>query len=161
MTPPLLPWFERLEPGPTAESVARLPAQVIFNLPKNTWARYPDIVDRPLFLCGSRVKETIDIFLPHTRWCSVMIVDSARGPHLYYLPYLPIIDCLLPTSELSPDKNEIRRAVLARDKIKDQPIFQIKRKGPAYVAASLTLVENMLRQEPEGIALMRTELSVS
>ena len=100
---------------------------------------YPDILDSHIFMIKDVLKSVFDLFLPHLRYkkCSLLDKKTKRCDY-YYIPVLGIVE---------------KDAGMAQD----MHIFRIAEAKETQVAASLAVIEAVLRRRPSGVRCIPIE----
>jgi len=96
---------------------------------------YPDILDRQLYMVKGAVKEVFDLFLPEIRYKHCVLLDKPEKKHeRYYIPMLDVFE-------------------VNAGRARGLHIFRIKNTKEIEVAASLEVVEAILRRNPIGVRI--------
>ena len=96
---------------------------------------YPDILDQQLFMVRGAVKQVFDLFLPGNQYQTCFLLDHDFDRFEYYhIPVLEIID-------------------IPEGITRNQPIFRIAGAEEIAVAASIEVVEAVLRRRPSGVRI--------
>jgi len=94
---------------------------------------YPDILDRQIFMIKDTVKEVFDLFLPELDYKHCCLLDNPNDRYdVYYIPILDVLD-------------------MREGEAQGRHIFRIADAKEIEVAASLDVVEAVLRRDPVGI----------
>lgn len=96
---------------------------------------YPDILDRQIYMIKDTVKEVFDLFLPELEYKHCCLLDNPNDRYdIYYIPVLEVMDMRQGAAE-------------------GKYIFRISDTKEIEVAASLEVVEAVLRRKPTGIKI--------
>ena len=110
-----------------------LPDQIISQVPHSPLNHYPDILDRQIFMIKGAVKEVFDLFLPGLEYKHCCLLDNtADHNEVYYIPILTVAEA-----------NE--------GQAQGNHIFRIANTKEIEFAASLAVIEAILRRKPEGV----------
>lgn len=100
---------------------------------------YPDILDRQIFMIKGAVKEVFDLFLPELEYKHCVMLDNPEKRYEQY--FIPVLDVLDMQEGLMREKH----------------IFRIAGTKEIEVAASLEVVEAMLRRKSIGVRISPVE----
>lgn len=121
--------------------------------------RYPDVLDRDLFLISEQMKSVFSMYQSGIVFKNVSLVNLKNGHMLSYnMPLLQEVDCLSSESELNLDRSVIKKMVLMESKIGDHRIFRLKHGDSQIVIVRLDVAESILRRNFYGVSLRRIEL---
>jgi hypothetical protein len=114
---------------------------------------YSAIIDRPVYLVNTGVKNILEKYDRNIKSTPVMFNDVEKmKQHLYWLTEIRAVDCVAEESVFNPDRT-IRKLVLDKKKIRDIPVFRIGNILEEYVVVRLDVAESLLRREFYGIGL--------
>lgn len=154
--PRCLGWASLVRPGcrPGHQVYRALKKDSHLNVELSGGCLFPDILCHPCFMVSKDFADLIRLYRPQTRFKNMYLFDrEGQRTGAYLIPDLPEIDCLHEDSELSRDKDEIKRGVLVGERIKGLPIFQLGQVGTQYIVASLEFVESAYRREVRGMRI--------
>ena len=100
---------------------------------------YPDILDSHIFMIKDVLKSVFDLFLPHPRYKKCFLFDKKTEEfELYHIPFLDIVE---------------KDAGMAQG----LHIFRIAESKEIQIAASLEVIEAVLRRRPTGVRCIPIE----
>ena len=158
--PYITDWFHKINPRDiTPERAGNIPEATLLSMESRTETIFPDILSTPGFLVSTMVCDVLKLYDPYFQYRRMLAIDKqARRKKLYFLPILPVCDCLLPESELNQDKSKIIRGVLDLEKTQRRPIVKLGGLTSTHMAFRLDVVESMLRRGAKGIKLTELEI---
>ncbi len=107
-----------------------------------------DVLDTQMYMVLDRVKEVFNMYEPGMTFKAVCILNNKTGEYgNYHIPVLPEIDCLSSESEVSPDKNYIKRLILKHEVLEDSAIFKVRGLLTDVVVIRLDVAESLLRRK--------------
>ena len=115
-----------------------------------------DVLEEPAFLVSDGVKRVFALYEPQMpfRALQVFSMDQEdRTAPLYWLPWLPEIECLSRKSE-KYDNGMLKKLVLNLDVPLEHEIFQVAGLIEHKVIVSMAVAESMLRRRQSGFRLV-------
>lgn len=126
----------------------------------DSYGEYPDVFDKQLFLIKGGVKDSFDLHIPHISYKEFFLIDKTHKSYeRYYAPVLPVIESLSEQSECSADKSVVARAVLRKNCLPEESIFQVGGVADRVIIVRLDAAESILRRSPKGTHLSHVDLS--
>jgi hypothetical protein len=120
---------------------------------KEGW-EYPAVLDRPIFLVDSMVKNVFSKYDRKIIFNGVMLNDfEHKEQNLYWLMGVQVVDCLSSNSEFYGGSRKIKTLVLDESKIQNYPIFKVGGLLEQYLIIRLDVAESLLRREIYGFEL--------
>lgn len=135
----------------------QLPDRYLLEIQPNADTVFTDIISSPYLLVSQLVKAVIRLYHPKMIFKEIVLVEAKNDlAEVYYMPILPLVNCLHASSQCNIDCSVIKHGVLDKSMLNDQKIFRIgdaySANGPYYVV-HLDLAESILRRGARGIEL--------
>lgn len=153
--PDIINWynvFDKRNIRPGASHL--LPERALLRLRPNPNTVFCDVVTYPYLLVTNIVKEAILIYQPKTIFKEIILLDERNDlAETYYLPVLPVVDCLHASSEMNNDRSVIYQAALDTERVGEEKFFRIGGLFNAYYIVHVDLAESILRRGARGVGL--------
>lgn len=158
--PEIINWFKQVDEKLLHKgSYHKLDERTAIKIKSNKNVEFPDVISYPFLLITKDVKKVLELYSPNTNFKVFMLYETKFGiNNQYYLPTLDEIDCLHQNSIVTIDKSAIKKIVLDKTKLKDQPLFFISGVSKRYAIARMDFIESILRKDVHGIQLTEVEV---
>lgn len=120
---------------------------------------YPDVMTDPYFLLSADAAKVVSAYEPDMTMISLQLFSREnRISKHYYLPLLPLIDCLSVHSEFTTYRFDIKRAVINEAKTAGRALFRLGGIEKRRVVIRLDLLESLLRRDALSIRVAELEV---
>jgi len=125
--PYITDWFDQINPQDiTPERAGNIPEVTLLSMESGAEIIFPDILNTPGFLVSTMAHDVLKLYDPYLQYRRMLVIDRLlRRKQLYFLPILPVCDCLLTESELNQDKSKIIHGVIDLEKTQRRPIIKL------------------------------------
>lgn len=130
---------------------------VMFYIKEKPDTRYIDFIQNPFPLVSDKFKKIIEEYQITTLFKPVILADKkAMSQHLYWIPAPRRFQCLSHMTEFNKD-NSVKKLVINVENSFRENVFMIDGIVGNFLIVSREVAERLLREEFEGIALVRIE----
>ena len=120
--------------------------------------KYPDIMDRGIFILSDEAYEIFKLYEPATVINRVILMDeNSNEVYEYIIPILKRIDCLSDRTTFIRGRY-IDKGILIGKNIPDTALFKIPNVDGMCTVARLDFVESLLKRGMKGICLQTLEI---
>ena len=120
--------------------------------------KYPDIMDRGIFMLSDEAYEIFKLYEPATVIKRVLLMkENSNELYEYIIPILKRIDCLSNRSTFIRGRY-IDKGILIGKNIPDVALFKIPNVDGMCTVARLDFVESLLKRGMKGICLQTLEI---
>ena len=120
--------------------------------------KYPDIMDRGIFMLSDEAYEIFKLYEPATVIKRVLLMkENSNELYEYIIPILKRIDCLSNRSTFIRGRY-IDKGILIGKNIPDVALFKIANVDGMCTVARLDFVESLLKRGMKGICLQTLEI---
>ena len=120
--------------------------------------KYPDILDRGIFMLSDEAYEIFKLYEPATVIKKVLLMgENSNKVYEYIIPILKRIDCLSNRSTFIRGRY-IDKGILIGKNIPDIALFKIPNVDGMCTVARLDFVESLLKRGMKGICLQTLEI---
>lgn len=120
--------------------------------------KYPDILDRGIFMLSDEAYEIFKLYEPATVIKKVLLMgENSNKVYEYIIPILKRIDCLSNRSTFIRGRY-IDKGILIGKNIPDVALFKIPNVDGMCTVARLDFVESLLKRGMKGICLQTLEI---
>ena len=158
--PTVIDWYNKIDVRNIDKgNSSKLPHRILLNIHNNPHVFFTSIISEPIFLVTQEIRDTIKLYDKTIAYKQVVLLNMENAlTKLYFMPIFEKVDCLSRESILNRTRSVIYDAVLRKNSIKDQAIFQIGDANGVHIVARLDLVESILKREGRGIFLQTVTL---
>ncbi|MCI8774163.1 MAG: hypothetical protein HFI50_09590 [Lachnospiraceae bacterium] len=158
--PEIINWYDKIKPQYVNEMNAhKIKEWLLLDVNMNQDTIFPDIFCDPFFLLSKDIAKLVNKYEPGIRMVGVNIFSKKYRIFLpYFLPILPIINCLSNQSEFIHEDIDISRGVIIERETTGRGIFQLAGIETQRVVIRLDLLESILRREPISIRVQEIEV---
>ena len=158
--PEIINWYDKIKPQYINEMNAHKIKEwtlLDVNMSQNTI--FPDILSNPFFLLSKDIARLVNKYEPGIKMIGVNIFSRKYRIFLpYFLPILPVINCLSIQSEFINGDIDIRRGVIIEKETTNRALFQLAGIKKQRVIIRLDLLESILRRVPVSIRVQEIEV---
>ena len=154
--PNITNWYKQINPRDIApERAGNIPQWTLLDVNNGAEAIFSDVLSMPGYLVSSMIYTVLNLYNPDIQYRKMALFDKKvpQALEVYYLPILPVCNCLLPESELSRDKSKVIRGVIDLAKTRRRPVINLGGVTNTHIAFRLDVVESILRRGAKGIKL--------
>lgn len=145
-----LPCFQQIKQG----DISGLPKSNSYMVVSSHSDKLPNILSNQLFMVTQDIFELIQLFLGEVDYRCMFLVNRKRNiEEFYYIPQIPLINCLSSQCKSNLDKSHFTKIVVKRERYPD--IFRISNVKDRVIIISLPLAESILRRDIKGVQLER------
>ena len=120
--------------------------------------KYPDIMDRGIFMLSDEAYEIFKLYEPATVIKKVLLMEeNSNEVYEYIIPILKRIDCLSNRTTFIRGRY-IDKGILIGKNIPDTALFKIPNVDGMCTVARLDFVESLLKRGMKGICLQALEI---
>lgn len=120
--------------------------------------KYPDIMDRGIFMLSDEAYEIFKLYEPATVIKKVLLMEeNSNEVYEYIIPILKRIDCLSNRTTFIRGRY-IDKGILIGKNIPDTALFKIPNVDGMCTVARLDFVESLLKRGMKGICLQTLEI---
>lgn len=120
----------------------------------------PDILNSPVFMVSTKIKHLFELYDEEIVFKGVQTFskqeEDPMAP-LYWNPYIPVCDCLHPSSE-TYGTGLLKELILDSEQIGDKEIVRVGGILENRIVISLAVAESLLRRELFGIGLEKVKV---
>lgn len=158
--PAIINWYDQIKPQYINEMNAdKIKEWVLLEVDMNQDTIFPDILCDPYFLLSKDAAKLVHQYEPGIRMIGVNLFSGKYRIFLpYYLPILPVINCLSSKSEFINEDIDISRGIIIEKETAGRALFQIAGIETQRVVIRLDLLESILRREPLSIRIHEIEV---
>lgn len=158
--PQIKGWYGKLDRHYLARMGENLKDKMIFDVSVTDNTIFPDIMKNPILMISAKMKDIIYMYEKHIFFKEIFLnnLDNNYG-YVYYIPYLPPVNCFTNKSRFSKDKSYVEIGVVDSKKLWNRHIVEAEGINGQCVVISLDLAESMLRNGLIGIGLREIEMS--
>jgi len=143
-----LPCFQQIKQG----DISGLPKSNSYMVVSSYSDKLPNILTNQLFMVTQDIFALIQLFLGEVDYRCMFLVNRRRNiEKFYYIPQLPLINCLSSQCKSNLDKSHFTKIVIKRERYPD--IFRISNVKDRVIIISLPLAESILRRDIKGVQL--------
>lgn len=121
---------------------------------------YTDILSEQIFIVKEQIFDLMMLLNSSLRYKTLFLSDyKYNEQHFYYVPLLPVLDCLSDSSQYKSGNIEEKIIIRKLDRYPD--MFIVKPTGnkkDRIVIVALPLAEAILRRNPMGVRFERVEI---
>lgn len=137
----------------------RLKHRILVELVPNRHVVFLDVLTNPTLMYSEKVKNVTELYNENIKHKQVVLLDSENMfSELYFMPILPVIDCLSDKSKFNLDHSIVQEAILIEDKIRGHSLFWLAGVKSKYTVIRLDLAESLLRRRTRGVKLIHVAL---
>ena len=154
-------FFEKIDArNATANNAELFPSRTLIQINPSIHTVFPDVLCTPVLLVTREMRDVIKMFDEHIDYRQIVYLDTENQfVQLYFAPMLDVVDCLSEKCEFANEsRTVISRAVLKRESILDQVLFQTFYKSQRILIIRLDLVESLLVRGCTGFTLTGTDI---
>lgn len=158
--PEIKNWYNRINPKHINKRDAHKIKEGIFlEVSVNKDTIYPGVMSYPYFLLSADAAKVASAYDPDLWLIGIRLFSREnRINKPYFLPILPVIDCLSVQSEFTRMNIDIKKGVIIETKTEGRALFQLGRIEKRRVIIRLDLLESLLRRE--ALSIRAEELEV-
>ncbi len=158
--PEIINWYDKINPGYIDEMNAhKIKEWTLLEVNMNQDTIFPDILCDPFFLVSKDIAKIVNKYEPGIKMIGVNIFSEKYRIFLpYFLPILPVINCLSVQSEFVNEDIDISRGVIIEKETFGRSLFQLAGIEAQRIVIRLDLLESILRREPVSIRLQEIEV---
>ena len=137
----------------------KLPERIPVKISENPYAIFPGTIIYPILLFSEETWQAVKVYLPFLPDRQIILIDAANNStKIYHLPILEKIYCLSDKSITNRDRSVLKNAVLKKEAIEDEVLFQIGEMRSRCTVVRLDLLESILFRDYTGIALQKVNV---
>lgn len=157
--PEIINWYDKIKPQYVNEMSAHMLEEwVLLDVNMNQDTIFPDILSDPYFLMSKDAAEVVRQYEPGINMIGVNLFSRTYRIFLpYFLPILPIINCLSIKSEFINEDIDLSRGVIIESKTSERALFQLAGIETQRVVIRLDLLESILRRGAVAIHIQEIE----
>lgn len=126
----------------------KVPARTVIFVKENKNIYFPDIITFPFFMISKKIKEVLDLYEPNMGYRQIILIERHyQYVFQYFVPHLPIINCMSPKSKFNMDNSYAIRLILESDKLEDKCVFEIAGLKNRHIIVRLDFLESILRRD--------------
>jgi hypothetical protein len=141
------------------EKSQRIKARTLLMCRPNDRLIFPDLLTKPFLMYSAKLMQVVSIYqkdIPHKE---VVLLEQEHGlTSLYFLPILPILDCVANPYRYDGGVPASRKPILDHGKCRDFAIFKFEDLSRPYTVMSLELIESVLVRKCVGLAFERAQM---
>lgn len=158
--PEVINWYDKIKPQYVNENNAhKIKEWMLLDVNMNQDTIFPDILCDPFFLISKDIAKLLGQYEPGIKMIGVNIFSREYRVFLpYFLPILPVINCLAAQSEFVNEDIDISRGIIIEKATYGRAIFQLAGIETQRIVIRLDLLESILRREPLSIRIQEIEV---
>lgn len=158
--PEIINWYKKINPRHiNDQDFYHIKKWTLLDIKISKETIFPDILSDPYFLLSADATKVVESYEPDMQMIQVRLFSQKDQVNLpYYLPILPVIDCLSEQSEFIHGDVDIKKGILMESKTEGRTLFQLAGIDTQRVVIRLDLLESLLRRE--AVSIRAQELDV-
>lgn len=152
--PTIKGWYGKLDDQHLKLEQSTADNRMVFDIEADEFTLFPDLITFPCLMVSEAMKQIIlryDSRIPF-RDVFFMHAEKMIGA-IYFIPFLPKIDCLTADTVLSADRSRIEVGVVNADMFWERSLIEADGLTGQGVIINLELAEALIRQGMIGIGL--------
>ena len=158
--PEIINWYGKINPQYINEKDAdKIKNWELLNVKVCQDTVFPDVLSDPFFMLSKNAAEIVSHYEPGISMIGIQLFSRKNRILLpYFLPILPMVNCLSSQSEFVNEDIDISKGVLVEKAISSQALFQLAGIDTQRVVIRLDLLESLLRREALSIRIQELEV---
>ncbi|MDR2889264.1 MAG: hypothetical protein LBV33_05425 [Lachnospiraceae bacterium] len=159
--PTIREWYGKLDAQHLEMAPMSAENRMVFNIEVDEFTIFPDIITFPCLMVSEEMHQILLRYDSRIPYRDVFFLESEKMiGKIYFIPFLPEMDCLTEDSILSPDRSRVEKGVVDTQKFWDRPIIEVSGVTNQCVAINLDLAEALIGEGMIGIGLRELESAV-
>lgn len=152
--PQIKEWYGRLDLPNLRRKGFHTKERLMFDITTSEFTFMGDIMVNPCLMISEALRDIMFLYEKHIIFKEVFFMDNEKEKgYVYYIPFIPTADCLMPSSILTADKRKLETGVVSAEKLWNRHIVEAEGLMGQCVLVSLDLAESILRKGLLGIGL--------
>jgi hypothetical protein len=120
---------------------------------------FPDLLTTPFLMFSARLRQVASIYQKDIPYKEIVLLEQEHAiTSLYFLPILPIVDCVTNPYHTYEGMRADRKPVLDYSKCKNLSVFKFEDLRMMYTVMSLELLESILIRKCIGLTFEQIQM---